>query len=123
MGLLARTRDVLRPKAEPTADRAATNRGRGQLICPSLAPPSAPKDTVMSHSTGPTPPLSQIPSRRHRLIRRLRTFTAWAPRVFPFLFIAAGLTIGLTGPTVLGVALIGAGAMGGSIQITVHVRR
>jgi hypothetical protein len=77
----------------------------------------------MSPSTVPASPCAQPPSRRHRLIRRLRAFTAWALRILPFLCIAAGLAIGLTGPTALGVALIGAGTMGGSIQITVHVRR
>ncbi|MFG2097176.1 hypothetical protein [Streptomyces sp. NPDC048612] len=77
----------------------------------------------MSSTTDPTPPPAQPPSRRHRLIRRLRTFTAWAPRVLPFLLIVAGLTIGLSGPTALGAALIGAGAMSGSIQITVYIRR
>ncbi len=30
----------------------------------------------MSPSTDPTPPAAQPPSRRHRLIRRLRAFTA-----------------------------------------------
>ncbi|MFE6743856.1 hypothetical protein [Streptomyces tubercidicus] len=77
----------------------------------------------MSPGTDPTPLPVQPPSRRRRLIRRLRAFVAWVPRVLPFLFIAAGLTIGLTGPTALGAALITAGAMGGSIQITVYIRR
>lgn len=66
---LARGRADSRPRGDQPRTRGA------DLPNPS-APPSAPKDTVMSHSTDPTPPPVQGTSRRHRLIRHLRVIKA-----------------------------------------------